>query len=153
LVEELIVSHSKYDHRDSTVTSDGLDDSFISASKSIGESIHKNPKELAYTLEKSVSTLLKHFNDQLSVEADYVPKDGGPMINSQSSSVIPGEIWDAMADIDLVRKELLSQAALATMVDSSTYFRSSGNSRNFGSSANSETGISVRRRGRETWQL
>jgi len=149
LVEQLIASEEKEGSRDEAASTEGLGDSFsskLSVSKSIGESIHKKPKELASMLEKSVSTLLKHFNDRLSTKVDYVPTDGGPVSNGQSSSVIPDDIWDAMAEIDLVRKELLSQAAIASMDarSSSTSIRSS---------ENSGTGRSGRRRGRPSWHL
>jgi len=142
LIEELINSEDGEDA--DSVSEDDLDVSFaskLSVSEKIGESIQKSPKELATMLEKSVATLMKHFDERLSTE-----EEGGPSIgNSQhSSSVIPDEIWDAMADIDLVRKELRTQAA-----NQYDHARSCSSLR---SSANSAS--STNRRGRKgSWKL
>lgn len=57
------------------------------------ELTQKNPKELANMLDRSVTKLMNHF---------------------QGSLAIPHEIWDAMADIDAVKKELLQQAAITS---------------------------------------
>ena len=102
-----------------------------------------------------MATLMKHFNDCLSTEADSILGDSSThcsMNNNNhgatSSSVIPDDIWDAMADIDLVRKELLSQAAVADLSKSSASLRSSGGS-------GSNAGRVGRRRGsgRPSWHL
>jgi hypothetical protein len=125
---------------------EGLDDSFqskLSVAKSIGDSIQKPPGELASMLEKSVGTLMKHFNERMTSG-----KEAGDIEDSQhSSSVIPVEIWDAMADIDLVRKELLSQAAIAAIdhARSSRSLRSSNNSGRGRTSSAAESRLS--------WQL
>ncbi|KAL7548775.1 hypothetical protein ACHAWF_017250 [Thalassiosira exigua] len=125
---------------------EGLDDSFqskLSVAKSIGDSIQKPPGELASMLEKSVGTLMKHFNERMTSakEADDIGD------SQHSSSVIPVEIWDAMADIDLVRKELLSQAAIAAIdhARSSRSLRSSNNSGRGRTSSAAESRLS--------WQL
>ena len=105
-----------------------------SISKAVGESLQKSPTELASMLEKSVATLMKHFNDRLDVSL----KEEGPTLGSSYHSggdfsvpTIPEEIWDAMADIDCVRKELITQAALVSMSDSKSCssFRSEGRRR------------------------
>jgi hypothetical protein len=107
---------------------EGLDDS---VEKRLPLSTEKSPHELASMLEKSVDTLMKHFNDRLSTNADTTANSEteDPISQLHSSSIIPDQIWDAMADIDLVRKELLSQAAIASIDFSNSSLKSSGNSR------------------------
>ncbi|KAL3827274.1 hypothetical protein ACHAXA_004749 [Cyclostephanos tholiformis] len=56
--------------------------------------MQKNSKELANVLDKCVSKLMNHFH---------------------GCSSIPHEIRDAIADIDLVKKELLQQADIASL--------------------------------------
>jgi len=51
---------------------------------------------------------MKHFYDQMRAHADTSPTSNGV---SDQTMMIPGAIWDAMADIDQVRKDLLSQSA------------------------------------------
>ena len=50
------------------------------------ESTQTNPKELANMLDRSATKLMNYF---------------------QGLSTIPNEIWDALGDIDIVKKELL----------------------------------------------
>jgi hypothetical protein len=65
-----------------------------SVSKCMDEDpMKKNSKKLAIMLDKSVTKLMDHF---------------------QGRSSIPDEIWDAIADINIVRTELLQQAAIAS---------------------------------------
>merc|ERR1712176_614622 len=100
------------------------DASMLSVSRSIGDSLQKSPKGLASMLEKSVGTLMGHFNERMVSVTNLVEDDGSLLSsslnnigNSQVSSndIIPDEIWDAMAEIDRVRKELLHQDALTAM--------------------------------------
>ncbi|KAL7541659.1 hypothetical protein ACHAXR_011116 [Thalassiosira sp. AJA248-18] len=115
-------------------STEGMDSiaSKLSASKSIGDSIQKTPTELASMLDKSVGILMAHFNERLSFAANAASAPEDDIGNSLHSghSMLPPEIWNAMADIDLVKKELLTQAALTSMdlARSSTSLRSSGNS-------------------------
>ena len=107
---------------------EGLDDS---VEKRSTLSTEKSPHALASMLEKSVDTLMKHFKDRLSTNADTNAgsETEDPISQLHSSSIIPDQIWDAMADIDLVRKELLSQGAIASIDFSNSSLKSSGNSR------------------------
>lgn len=85
---------STFERRPSDANSVASMFSNYSASKCIGEDpMKKNSKKLANILDKSVSKLMNHFQGRPS---------------------IPGEIWDAIADIDLVKKELLQQAAISS---------------------------------------
>ena len=72
----------------------------------------KKSKELAMKLEKSVGTLMHHFNDRInsSEENSHMILGSGP--------IIPDTIWEAMADIDHVRKELLMQSAMESLRNS-----------------------------------
>jgi hypothetical protein len=83
-------------------------DSRLSASLNIRDSIRKSPKELAQRLDKSVKTLMNHFEEQQRNMAEDVP-------NNSVSGVIPVQIWEAMAQIESVKKELLMQDALDTL--------------------------------------
>jgi len=140
LVERLL---EEEEEGDSATESEGLDDSFaskLSVSRSIGESLQKNPKELAAMLERSVDTLMRHFNERMISGADLAEDDGMGLGGSShnnidysqhsSSNIIPDEIWDAMAEVDRVRKELLHQDALTSMdhAKSSSSLKSSINS-------------------------
>lgn len=109
-----------------SATDEDLDASMLSVSRSIGDSLQKSPKEMASILEKSVDTLMRHFNEQMVSRTDLAEDDGsllgiGSSLNSNanchvsSKNIIPDEIWDAMAEIDRVRKELLHQDALTAM--------------------------------------
>jgi TBC1 domain family protein 5 len=82
--------------------------STMSVSKSLSETCRKDPKELAAKLEKSVASLMKHFNDQICAHADT---NGVRPNNQHQPIMIPEDIWDAMADIDQVRKDLMAQCA------------------------------------------
>jgi len=114
-------------------------DSVRSSSKvsSVAKSVHKSPKELSTMLEKSVDILMKHFNEKLNADADgkleSVASGGRP----SSSEVVPEEIWNALAEIDRVKKELIQQDALNSL----DAFRSSGvsNLSNGSGSARDET--------------
>ena len=79
----------------------------LSASLNIRDSIRKSPKELAQRLDKSVKTLMNHFEEQQRNMAEDVP--------NSVSGVIPVQIWEAMAQIESVKKELLMQDALDTL--------------------------------------
>ncbi|KAL7432963.1 hypothetical protein ACHAXH_005702 [Discostella pseudostelligera] len=106
--------------------------STTSSASSSSSSSHKSLKELSSTLEQSAAILIKHFNDRvLSVvaeeeeEEEEEEKEGGSKtlqgegrrtfnsngrsLSSTTSSIIPDDIWDAIAKIDLVRLELLKQ--------------------------------------------
>jgi len=116
-------------------------DSVRSSSKvsSAAKSVHKSPKELSKMLEKSVDVLMKHFNEKLNADADgkletAASGDGQPI---SSSEVVPEEIWNALAEIDGVKKELIQQDA----INSLDAFRSSGvsNLSNGSGSARDET--------------
>lgn len=79
------------------------------------DSRRKSPKELAKKLEKSVRTLMSHFNEKID-EADTESGGLGDSHKSVlSGSIIPDSIWEAMAEIDLVRKELLQQSAIESL--------------------------------------
>ena len=80
----------------------------MSTSKSLSESCRQDPVTLAKKLEKSVATLMKHFHHQIGTQAD-IPSNLSAI--SHHTATIPEEIWHAMADIDQVRKDLLSQSA------------------------------------------
>jgi hypothetical protein len=89
-------------------------DSVRSSSKvSVAKSVHKSPKELSKMLEKSVDVLMKHFNEKLNADADgkleIVASGGG---HPSPSEVVPEEIWNALAEIDRVKKELIQQDAI-----------------------------------------
>lgn len=96
----------------------GLEDASISsrrshaASRDLGISIRKSPKVLAFKLERSVATLMRHFNEQMSSSADLSPKSGDGSNAVNYSAIIPDTIWDAMADIDQVRKDLQMHEAM-----------------------------------------
>ena len=81
----------------------------------------RSPKEMAAMLEKSVGTLMKHFNEQLVAGSVTSAGEGStrgvdPLNTSEhSTGMLPGAIWDAMADIDIVRKELQTHSALAAI--------------------------------------
>jgi hypothetical protein len=95
---------------------------------SSSSSSHKSLKELSCTLEQSAAILIKHFNDRaLSVVAEEKEEEeggsktlqgegrrtfnnsNGRSLSSTTSRIIPDDIWDAIAKIDLVRLELLKQ--------------------------------------------
>ena len=71
----------------------------------------KSPKSLALKLDKSVKTLMTHFELQQRHLADDIPAS---TVNG-GTRIIPEEIWEAMAAIDAVKKELLTQDALETL--------------------------------------
>ncbi|KAL9182512.1 hypothetical protein ACHAXT_013164 [Thalassiosira profunda] len=121
----------------------------LSVSKSVGDSVQKSSAELASLLEKSVGVLMKHFNEKLSTDADAVAEEGSGL---HSSSVIPSAVWDALADIDLVRKELLSQSAIAAIGHSRSHssLRSPGSSEGSGSQRPTHRSSGSRR---TSWQL
>jgi hypothetical protein len=83
----------------------------LSASRNLNASLRKSPKSLARKLDKSVKTLMRHFEQQQQQQ--------NMMENLSTSAgatmIIPEEIWEAMAAIDSVKKELLTQDALATL--------------------------------------
>lgn len=76
---------------------------------------------------------MKHFNDQISARAkefaDLSPRTPRTPktprgednhrttthVDMDPSSVIPDDVWEAMADIDSVRKELLMQNAMGVL--------------------------------------
>jgi hypothetical protein len=96
-IEKLNTSEHK-ETSDTDSQASVLDDSFsakLPVSKCIEESTQTNPEELANMLDRSVTQLMNHF---------------------QGRSAIPQEIWDALSDIDVVKKELLTQAAMASFV-------------------------------------
>ena len=100
-------------------SSDKLDNSVsskLSVAKSIGDSINKSPKELASMLERSVSTLMNHFNERINTSDDTSAASGSQSaggINGRES--VPEGIWHALADIDRVRKEIMQQDAIASL--------------------------------------
>jgi len=114
----------------------GLDESTIasklSVSKGLRDSMRKSQKELADQLERSVSILMKHFDERMSTEANDALGDSAHSINNnnRSCNIVPDRIWNAMAEIDSVRKELLLQAAMTTYDHgrSCSSLRSSANS-------------------------
>jgi hypothetical protein len=84
----------------------------ISASRALSESCRQDPVALAKKLERSVATLMKHFHDQLGAQADTSPSSNGSSSRMRNlDRMIPERIWHAMADIEQVRKDLLSQSA------------------------------------------
>ena len=99
----------------SGLSADDLNASFrttssrMSASRSLAESCRRDPTAMANKLERSVATLMKHFHEQLRAQADTPPPSNGGRY--QQRMIIPEEIWHAMADIDQVRKDLLSSYA------------------------------------------
>jgi hypothetical protein len=55
---------------------------------------------------------MKHFHDQLGAQADTSPSSNGSSSRMRNlDRMIPERIWHAMADIEQVRKDLLSQSA------------------------------------------
>jgi hypothetical protein len=92
-IEELKTSERKETNDADSQASDVYDDSCskLHVSECMEESTQTNPKELANMLDRSVTKLMNHF---------------------QGRPTIPNEIWDALADIDIVKKELLLQAAM-----------------------------------------
>jgi len=87
-LEKLRTSEHKETNDADSQASDVSDDS---VSKCMEESTQKKKKELANMLDRSVTKLMNHF---------------------QGRPTIPHEIWDALADIDIVKKELLQQASM-----------------------------------------
>lgn len=84
----------------------------MSTSKILSESCRQDPVTLAKKLEKSVAALMKHFHEQIGTQADIPSTNNGNISGtSHHAATIPEEIWHAMADIDQVRKDLLSQSA------------------------------------------
>ena len=53
-------------------------------------------------MENSVAILMKKFHDQMRARADTSPTSNGV---SDHTMMLPGAMWDAMADIDQVREE------------------------------------------------
>ena len=96
----------------------------------------KSPRELAKILDKSIETLMSHFHDQISSDdVDSSPREHGSLGPTQDG-LIPDRIWDALADIDLVKKDLLCHAALGPLESSSSKsHRSSGGRRRFSTSS------------------
>ncbi len=88
----------------------------LSASRNLNASLRKSPKSLARKLDKSVKTLMRHFEQQ---QQQQQQQQQNMMENLSTSAgatmIIPEEIWEAMAAIDSVKKELLTQDALATL--------------------------------------
>ena len=90
----------------------------LSELRSLGMSKRQSPKGLANKLEKSIATLMKHFNDQIHARANefaYMSPKGDECnanLDMNLSTIIPNDVWDAVADIDLVRKELLTLYAV-----------------------------------------
>lgn len=73
----------------------------------------KSPKYLAQKLDKSVKTLMTHFEQQQRNMADDLPTSSTAAAGG--TRIIPEEIWEAMAAIESVKKELLTQDALETL--------------------------------------
>ena len=119
----------------------------LSISKVVGDSLQKRPEELASILEKSVATLMKHFNDSLGGSHHSIGS------SQHSSPVIPDEIYHAMADIDRVRKELLTQAALASMSDTRSCSSSAAPIIRSELSRLRSSGTRGRRRGTPPWHM
>ena len=93
----------------------------LTASRSLSESCRQDPAVLAKKLERSVSTLMKHFHEQMRAQADVVQDNNSGIPPPLSRSlIIPEEIWHAMADIDQVRKDLLSRSATEKLERSSS---------------------------------
>ncbi|KAL7513888.1 hypothetical protein ACHAXN_011613 [Cyclotella atomus] len=98
-------------------SADDLNASFTSyssrtASRSLAESIRQDPTVWATKLERSVNTLMKHFHEQMRAQSDTPPPNNNSAHSTGSHRpMIPEEVWHAMADIDQVRKDLLSQSA------------------------------------------
>lgn len=70
--------------------------------------------ELASTLETSTATLMKYFTERINAtaEEEYMIENSCRTYDSNCrSSSIPADIWEAITNIDLVRKELLKQQA------------------------------------------
>ncbi len=87
-------------------------DESLHASRNLKDSIRKSPKSLAQKLDRSVKTLMRHFEKQQQQQQNMTedrPTSAG------ATMIIPEEIWEAMAAIDAVKKELLTQDALATL--------------------------------------
>jgi hypothetical protein len=92
-IEELKTSERKETNDADSQASDVYDDSCskLPVSECMEESTQTNPRELANMLDRSATKLMNYF---------------------QGLSTIPNEIWDALGDIDIVKKELLLQAAM-----------------------------------------
>jgi hypothetical protein len=55
---------------------------------------------------------MKHFHEQMRAQSDTPPPNNNSAHSTGSHRpMIPEEVWHAMADIDQVRKDLLSQSA------------------------------------------
>jgi hypothetical protein len=60
---------------------------------------------------------MKHFEEQ---QRNVAEKEEPITAATCATLIIPEEIWEAMAAIDLVKKELMSQDALETLERSET---------------------------------
>ena len=93
----------------------------LTASRSLSESCRQDPVALAKKLERSVATLMKHFHEQMRAQADVLQDNNSGIPPPLCQTLmIPEEIWHAMADIDQVRKDLLSQSATEKLDRSSS---------------------------------
>jgi len=95
----------------------------------------KSPRELAKILDKSIETLMSYFHDQInSDDVDSSPRENGST-GPTKDGLIPDRIWDALADVDSVKKDLLCHAALGPLEASTKSLKSSGGRRRFSTSS------------------
>ncbi|KAL7495200.1 hypothetical protein ACHAWT_003675 [Skeletonema menzelii] len=107
--EEVSTSSINIDQLENATQSRPRSNSRSFASKSQSALLRKSPKSLAKKLDKSVKTLMKHFEQQQRIMAeDLTPSSTA----AGGSRIIPEEIWEAMAAIESVKKELLTQDAM-----------------------------------------
>ena len=91
----------------------------------------KSPRELAKILDKSIETLMSYFHDQIdNDDVDSSPLENGS-IGPTKDGLIPDRIWDALADVDSVKKDLLCHAALGPLEASTKSLKSAGSRRRF----------------------
>eukprot|EP00984_Skeletonema_dohrnii_P023089 scaffold12186_cov150-Skeletonema_dohrnii-CCMP3373.AAC.2 len=82
------------------------------SSRNQSAALRKSPKSLAQKLDKSVKTLMTHFEQQ---QRNMMEDLSTTSTAAGGTRIIPEEIWEAMAAIDAVKKELLNQDALETL--------------------------------------
>ena len=110
--EEVSTSSINIDQLENATQSRPRSNSRSFASKSQSALLRKSPKSLAKKLDKSVKTLMKHFEQQQRIMAeDLTPSSTA----AGGSRIIPEEIWEAMAAIESVKKELLTQDAMEAL--------------------------------------
>jgi hypothetical protein len=77
--------------------------------------LRKSPKSLAKKLDKSVKTLMTHFEQQQRIVAEDDLPSSSSSTAAGGTRIIPEEIWEAMAAIESVKKELLTQDAMEAL--------------------------------------